>query len=65
MPGAKFNFCSANNGLFSVQAYGITELQTTRRGTSFCNHSVAIITDKGLSAFPLKELNSAVKCLLA
>lgn len=33
-----------------------------RRGPSFCNHSVSVITDKGLSAFPLKELNSAVKC---
>lgn len=65
MPGAKFNFCLANNGLFSIEAYGIIELQTTRRRTSFCNQSVAIITDKGLSAFPLKELNSAVKCPLA
>lgn len=50
---------------FSIDAYGIIELQTKRRGISFCNHSVAIITDKGLSAFPLKELNSAVKCPLA
>lgn len=65
MLGAKCNFCFANNGLYSLQTYGILGPQTTWIGLSFCNHSVAIITDKGLSAFPLKELNTAVKCPLA
>lgn len=36
MPSAKFNFRLANNGLFSIEAYGILDLQTTRGGSSFC-----------------------------
>lgn len=64
MHRAKYNFCSANNGFCFSQAYGVLKLHTIRN-SSFSNHSVAIITDKGLSAFPLKELNSAVKCPLA
>lgn len=47
--------------------YKYMELQglpTIRRDNFFCNHNVVIITDKGLSAFPLKELNSVVKCPL-
>lgn len=64
MPSANYNFCLANDEFIFLTGIWNYRVANSKRGASFCNYSIAIITDKGLSAFPLKERNSAVKCPL-
>lgn len=52
MPSAKYNFCLANDEFIFLTGIWNYRVANSQRGASFCNYSIAIITDKGLSAFP-------------